>query len=234
MLNTEGRNWITNLRIKWISFYLIGTVSIALATALVLSFICVYPLHYSPWLFAIIFPVLLGILLYIKPIWRTTDQDITRFLNNRYPELEESADLLLQNEAELSLLQQLQRSKIENIIPKLAQPKEPLKKLYAGLLILLAGLLISFAITQIPLRDNDSLKDREKANQILPIKENIPAEISDFSAIVIPPPYTGKAERNQKQFTITAETGAQIDWKIETNIGIKKLSLIFNNTELFH
>jgi len=232
MLNTEDRNWITNLRIKWISFYLIGMVSIALATALVLSFICVYPLHYSPWLFAIIFPVVLGILLYIKPIWRTTDQDITRFLNNRYPELEESADLLLQNEAELSLLQQLQRSKIENIIPKLAQPKEPLKKLYAGLLTLLAGLLISFAITQIPLRHNDSLKDREKANQILPIKENIPAEISDFSAIVIPPPYTGKGERNQKQFTVTAETGARIDWKIETNIGIKKLSLIFNNTEI--
>lgn len=232
MLKTEGQNWIRNLRIKWVSFSLFGIVSIALALALVLSFICIYLLHYSTWLFVIIFPVILAILLYRKPIWKTTDQDISRFINNRYPELEESADLLLQNQADLSLLQQLQRSKIENIIPKLPQPTEPLKKLYSGLLLLVAGLLISFGITQIPVLQNKASKDREKTNQVLLIKENIPAEISAFSATIIPPAYTGKRERKQKQFTIAAETGAMINWKIETNIGIKKLSLIFNNNEV--
>jgi hypothetical protein len=232
MLKAEGKNWIRNLRIRWVSFYLFAMVSVALAITLVLSVIGVYLLQYSPWLSAIVFPVVLGILLYIKPIWKTTDQDISRFVNNRYPELEESADLVLNNRAELTLLQQLQRSKIENIIPKLPQPKEPLKKLYSGVLILLAGLLISFGITQIPLPKNESLRDREKANQILPIKENIPVEISDFSATIIPPVYTGRRERKQKQFTIAAETGARINWKIETNIGIKKLSLIFNNSEI--
>ncbi|WP_412467973.1 hypothetical protein [Pedobacter sp. KLB.chiD] len=232
MLKTEGKNWITNLRIKWISFYLIGMASIALAIALVLSFIGIYLLHYSPWLFAMVFPVVLGILLCVKPIWKINDNDISRFINNRYPELEESAHLLLQNQADLSLLQQLQRNKIENIITKLAQPKEPVKKLYSGLVILSAGLLISFGITQIPLRKNVFLEDREKANQTQPVKENIPVEISGFSATIIPPAYTQKAERKQKQFTIAAETGARINWKIETNKGIKKLKLIFNNSEI--
>ncbi|WP_406826009.1 DUF4175 family protein [Pedobacter sp. KACC 23697] len=232
MLKAEGKNWIRNLRIRWVSFYLFAIVSVALATALVLSVMGVYLLHYSPWFFAIVFPVILGISFYIKPIWKTTDQDISRFVNNRYPELEESADLVLENHANLTLLQQLQRSKIENIIPKLPEPKEPLRKLYSGLLILFAGLLISFGITQIPFPKSESLRDREKANQILTIKENIPAEISDFNATIIPPAYTGKGERKQKQFTIAAETGARINWKIETNIGIKKLSLIFNNREI--
>jgi hypothetical protein len=232
MLRAEGQNWIRNLRKKWVSFYLIGTVAIALSIALVLSAIGVYLLHFSPWFFAIVFPVILGIFLFIKPIWKTTDQDVSRFVNNQYPELEESADLLLQNQDELTMLQQLQRNKIENIIPNLSQPKEPVKKLYLGLIILLVGLLISIGISQISLHKSEPLNFHEKASQIPVIKENIPAEISDFSATIIPPAYTQKAERKQKQFTIAAETGAKIKWEIETNIGIKKLQLIFNDNEI--
>lgn len=232
MLKAEGQNWISNLRKKWISFYLISTVAIALAIALLLSVIGVYLLHFSPWLLAVIFPVILGIFLLIKPIWKTTDQDVSRFVNNQYPELEESADLLLQNQAELSMLQQLQRSKIENIIPNLSQPKEPVKKLYLALVLLLAALLISFGITKIPQAKKDGLSIQESKTSVPKIKENIPAEISDFSATIIPPAYTGKGERKQKQFTIAAETGARINWKIETNIGIKKLKIIFNDSEI--
>jgi len=232
MLKAEGQNWISNLRKKWISFYLISTVAIALAIALVLSVIGVYLLHFSPWLLAIIFPVILGIFLFIKPIWKTTDQDVSRFVNNQYPELEESADLLLQNQAELSMLQQLQRSKIENIIPNLSQPKEPVKKLYLGLVMLLAALFVSFGITKIPQAKKDGLSLQETKTSVPKIKENIPAEISDFSATIIPPAYTRKGERKQKQFTIAAETGARINWKIETNIDIKKLKIIFNDSEI--
>ncbi len=232
MLKAEGQNWISNLRKKWISFYLISSFAIALAIALVISVIGVYLLHFSPWLFAIVFPAALAVLLFRKPIWKTTNHDVSRFVNNQYPELEESADLLLQQETELSILQQLQRNKIENILPGLPQPKEPAKKLYLGLGILLAALFISLAISKIPLLKKEPLNFHEKLNQIPAIKENIPAEISDFSATIIPPAYTGKGERKQKQFTITAETGAQINWKIETNIGIKKLKLIFNDNEI--
>lgn len=232
MLKAEGQNWISKLRKKWISFYLIGTVAIALAIALVLSAIGIYLLHFSPWLFALVFPVILAILLFSKPIWKTTVHDVSRFVNNQYPELEESADLLLQNEPELSMLQQLQRNKIEHILTSLPQPKEPAKKLYFGLVTLLVGLLISIGISQISFFKSEPLNFREKASQIPAVRENIPAEISDFSATIIPPAYTQKAERKQKQFTIAAETGAKINWKVETNIGIKKLKIIFNDNEI--
>ncbi|WP_293304582.1 DUF4175 family protein, partial [Pedobacter sp. UBA5917] len=232
MLKTEGQNWIRNLRIRWIGFYLVGNIATALAITLLLSTTGFYLLHFPIWIFAVIFPLVLAILLFSKPVWKTTDLDVSRFVNNHYPELEESADLLLQNEAELSMLQQLQRNKIENIILSLPQSKEPVKKLYFGLTILLVSLLISFGISKIPQINKIDLSSPEAKNSVPLIKENIPAEISDFSAIIVPPAYTGKAERKQKQFTINAETGAIINWKIETNIAIKKLKLIFNDNEI--
>ncbi|WP_316827827.1 DUF4175 family protein [Pedobacter miscanthi] len=232
MLKTEGQNWIRSLRMRWISFYLIGAIATALGIALFLSAVGIYLLHFPFWIFTVIFPAALAILLFSKPVWKTTDFDVSRFVNNRYPELEESADLLLQNQAELSALQQLQRNKIENIIPNLVQPKEPAKKLNAGLSILFVALIISFGISKIPQIKKPDLNSPEAKTSVPLIKENIPAEISDFSATIIPPAYTGKAERKQKQFTINAETGATINWKIETNIAIKKLKLIFNDNEV--
>ncbi|WP_343524295.1 DUF4175 family protein [Pedobacter sp.] len=232
MLKTEGQHWIRSLRIRWISFYLAGITATALAVALLLSVTGFYLLHLPAWIIAIIFLLVLAILLFCKPVWKTTDLDVSRFVNNHYPEVEESADLLLQNETELSMLQQLQRNKIENIIPNLVQPKEPFKRLSIGLAILLAALIISFGITKIPQLNQTASASRTAKSPIHSIKENIPAEISTFSATIIPPAYTRKGERKQKQFTITAETGATVNWKITTNIGIKKLTLIFNDHEI--
>ena len=231
MLKTEGQNWIHSLRMKWITLHVIRVFAISLAIALVLAAIAVAFLHFQVLIFAIIFPVVLHIGLFMHPIWKTRDRDFSRYLNNKYPELEESADLLLQNPADLSLLQQLQLARIENRIPEISQPKEPVKKLYIGLAILLAGLLMSFAITKIPQIKTAYQSNASNQASIPAIKENIPAEISDFSATVIPPAYTGKPERRQKQFSIKAETGAKINWEIETNIAIKNLKIIFNDKE---
>ncbi|WP_316761086.1 DUF4175 family protein [Pedobacter aquatilis] len=232
MLKAEGQNWIHNLRIKWITLYLIRTIAISLAITIVIAALGIYIFQLSAWLFAVVFPVILVISLFINPIWKTTDSDISRYINNQYPELEESADLLLKNPTELSMLQQLQRSKIETLLPSLPQPKEPVKKLYFGLAILAAGVLLSFGITKVPAlkKEASAVTQQQRVNPV--IKENILPEISDFSATIIPPAYTGKSTREQKQFSIKAETGAKINWKIETNVAIKKLKIIFNDKEI--
>jgi len=231
MLKTEGRNWINSLRMKWITLYFIRILAIGLAIALVLTAISIYVLHLSALVFAIIFPVVLLIALFTNPIWKTTDKDFSRYVNNKYPELEESADLLLENPAELSMLQKLQLAKIENRISTISPPKEPFNRLYIGLAILFAALLMSFAITKIPEIKEVYQSNPSNRTSAPLIKENIPAEISDFSATIIPPAYTEKPERKQKQFSIKAETGAKINWKIETNIAIKKLKIIFNDKQ---
>ncbi|KQR70111.1 hypothetical protein [Pedobacter sp. Leaf176] len=231
MLKTEGQNWIHSLRMKWITLHLVLAFVISLAIALVLSAVAVTLLHLPLLISAVIFAVVLVTALFAYPIWKTKDRDFCRYANNKYPELEESADLFLQNPAELSMLQQLQLSRIEHRIAQIGGPKEPLKRLYVGFAILLAGILMSFAITKIPQVQKVYQSNASKHEALPVIKENIPAEISDFSATIIPPAYTGQPERRQKQFSIKAETGAKINWTIETNIAIKKLKIIFNDKE---
>ncbi|WP_316829972.1 DUF4175 family protein [Pedobacter aquatilis] len=231
MLKTEGRNWIHKLRAKWITLSLIRLLAISLAISLILTAVFVYIFHLSLWWFTLIFIAIIVVSLFFNPIWKTTDKDFTRFVNNHYPELEESADLLLQNPEELSMLQRLQLAKIESIIPQIPVPKEPQKKLYSGFMILLAGILAALAITKIPQLKKAYQSDTVEKIAAPAIKEKIPAEISDFSATIIPPAYTGKPERHQKQFSIKVETGAKINWKFETNISLKTLKIIFNDKE---
>lgn len=229
---TEGRDWIDHFRIKWITTDLIRTIAVSLSIALILSAVLIYPLHLSPWLFVALFPFICAIGLFLKPIWKITAVDVSRYMNNNYPELEESAELLLKNPAELSQLQQLQSAKIERLLPSLTLSKTPTNKLYASLLILLSALLMSFAIAKIPSIGENNAFVQEKKHGI-PVKEEIPAEIKDFSVTIYPPPYTKKAVRKQEQFTITAETGAKVAWQIETTLPIKKMRLIFNDREIF-
>lgn len=230
MLKAKGRNWIHSLRTKWITLYLLRIFAFSLAIASVLAALAIFVLHLSPWIFAVIFLLVFGIALLIKPIWKTKDEDFSRYVNNRFPELEESADLLLKNPEELSMLQQLQRDKIENIILSIPQPKEPVKKLYLAIAFLLIGLLMSFGITKIPVSSESQVVQKEQ-KPTSTIKENVPIEISGISATIIPPAYTGKPERKQKQLLINAETGAEIIWRIETNLSVKSLKIIFNDKE---
>jgi hypothetical protein len=231
MAKTEGQNWINHLRIKWISFYLAGTIAISLSIAMVSTVIPFKLFKLSPWFFVPTFLVVLAILLLIKPIWKITIFDISRYLNNSYPELEESTDLLLKDPEELSMLQALQRDKVENILATIAPPRAPIKKLYTGLAILLTGLAISFAVIKMP-QFKDTLPAALKNEGSTPIiKENIPVEIADFRLTIIPPAYTGNAARKQKQFSIKVETGAKIIWKVETNVAIKTLRISYNDKE---
>ncbi|WP_316736654.1 DUF4175 family protein [Pedobacter aquatilis] len=231
MQKTEGFNWIRNLRTKWITVRLIKIIAISLAITLVVGAIGINIFHFQIWLMSILFLLILIIALIFKPVWKTSFTEVSRFANNKYPEVEESADLLLQNPEELSLLQKLQLNKIEAILPSLVQPKELFSKIYTSAGILLISVIVSYGITKIPAAKNSLTQSSETDNAIPTIKENILPEISDFTLTITPPSYTKKSIRKQKNFTIKAEDGANANWQIETNIAVKQLNLIFNDKE---
>ncbi|WP_421943010.1 hypothetical protein [Pedobacter sp.] len=231
MQKAEGFNWISKLRRKWITLGLLKVAIISLAIACLLSAIAVNILHFQIWIAVLLFVVTLLLVLILNPVWKTSYSDISRFVNNNYFEVEESADLLLKKTEELSMLQQLQKSKIEAVLPSLVQPKEPLTKLYKAIGLLAIALIISFGITKIPSARTTNVNLQETENSSPLVKENILPEISDFEVSITPPIYTGKRTRSQKVFTIKAEDGAKINWKIETNIAVKQLKLIFNDKE---
>jgi hypothetical protein len=232
MLKTEGKIWINNIRQKWVAFQLLQVIAITIAISLVIGISLAYFFNFSVWFSLAIFLVLISIYLFIKPVWKTSDQDISRYVNNLFPELEESAELFLKPDEELTLLQKLQADKISKLIPSLQSPKEPAKRLFKGLGFLLAALLLSLLIYQLPAIKSKISQQNISAPASHSIKENIPVEISSFNATIIPPGYTGNSERNQKQFSLRVESGAKVNWQIETNVEIKKLKIIFNDKEI--
>ncbi|RZL42432.1 MAG: hypothetical protein EOO93_28900, partial [Pedobacter sp.] len=222
MQKTEGLNWIHNLRTKWIIFRLLSIIAISLAITLVLSAIAVNILHLTIWTVPLVFLTVTTIILLINPVWKTSYNDVTRFVNNKYPEVEESADLLLLDDKELPMLQQFQRDKIEAVIPSLQNPKEIKGKIYSAALILIIALISSYGISKIPEIKHNQNQTTKEQSLIPAIKENILPEISDFNLTISPPTYTQKAARKQKTFSIKLEDGAKVNWQIETNIPVEK------------
>jgi hypothetical protein len=76
------------------------------------------------------------LLLFIQKPWRLNLQSLAAFLNQQYPELEESAELTIKSPAELTLLQRLQLTKVEHALSGIpALPKEFTRRLKTGCLV---------------------------------------------------------------------------------------------------
>jgi hypothetical protein len=231
-MKAEGKNWIDNLRTKWIIAHLISAIVISFSITLVLSVMLVHLLNDSSWWSIPIFFTILIIIFWARPSWKITLKEVSRYVNDQYPQLEESAALLLQDRNELTGLQQLQQDKIQNILLTLPQPKKPIKRIYASLAVLVGAIVLSFLLSKIPLLIKFGLQEQQTAHRGPKTAENIPVTVADFEVSVVPPAYTGKSGRKQEQFSILAESGATVRWNIETNVPVKKFRLLFNDQEV--
>lgn len=230
MLKLQGQAWMEGLRTKWVTYYLLRYLLLSIAVAGVLTVAANRMLLWSNWTFVPIGIVVFALCCLLHPFWKISIADVSRFVNKKYPELEESAGLFLRPENELSLLENIQRSRIAGKIDELQSPKEPLKHLWTGVIFLVVGLVISMGIYIMPsyssvVMDTESAEIRNP----VPVKENVPAQISAYAVQITPPSYTNRSRRSQKQFSIKAELGASVTWTLETNVPTKEMKVVFND-----
>lgn len=226
---TEGKQRISGLQRKWIFFSFLQVFLYSLGIAISITALLNRLLLWPEWTVLPAFIVLLITWILISPFWKISALDISRYLDSRLPQLEESTVLLLQPEGSLNVLQRLQVQKINSLLPQISLPDEPLKKkLKSGFLLLLISVAAFWLIGNMPLPSaaTDGTKALVKSNS--KIKESLPAQLSAVSVSIIPPAYTGKAARKQDQFSMKAEAGASIKWTISTNNEVKNLRFIFN------
>jgi hypothetical protein len=232
----QGIDIIKSLKQKWIGYQLLTDALLAFAVALTccngwflvnkITFMFLPELWWLVPLFILSF-VLIA---FIRRPWRVTSVSITAFLNQTYPQLEESAELLIKSTTELTLLQKLQLARIDgpiNQIPSL--PKEFLKRLKITSTCLLAAIIITFLMRFVtvegnPTGDNILMPPPTATEKILP-------QIESVVLTITPPAYTGKQKRTQDKFSFIAAAGSVITWQISTNISVKKLSLLFNDKD---
>ena len=232
MLKAEDKNWIAEFKVKLILLYVLQILCVSLSVALLFIPLGNY-FKVNPVLgFTFFFCCALFIGFVRTRIFTINNSIAAKYLDEHFSQLEESATLLLKPNSDLTLLEKLQVNKILKLFPIANGYDKLLKKLWICLITLLFTAVLVFILnnsTQFNSKINTNTKSKEV--QSVP-KENIPAEIKSVVITIAPPSYTKQSIRTMGQLNIKAETGATITWSIRTNVAVKKLNMLFNNTAI--
>ena len=146
MENTESKHWILNFKKRYTFFKVVQSLLFALAIAVLIS---AFLNQFFSFSFLVTF-ALSGFCAFIL-IYTINNKSFTlaafaSYLNQRFPELEESTQLILVPNQSLPFLQQLQAKKVAETLIALPQPNDGAKKLKSSFLILILSILICFII----------------------------------------------------------------------------------------
>jgi len=231
MNHSEGMKHIKSIKIRWISSGLLSAAFLAISFSLLVLSVwnSISPVSY--WF---ILPISLLIslgLIQIFKLSKISEADVSRLLDQTYPQLEESFSLVLKNSEKLNMLEKLQIEKIKNEMQRIQAPALIYKRLKISAIFLVISILVSIFISTLDFStlNNNSLGIEKEAKPSMPDK--ILPEISSIRLKIIPPAYTTKNTRVQQQFSATVEDGALLEWVIETSRPASKIKFIFNDKE---
>ena len=232
MGNMKGNHYINKIRTLWISSRLLSALFIAASIAILNFFIWSEFAQVSIWWIPGIFiPVASGLVLR-SGILNLNLNEVTRLLNQNYPELEESSDLFLKSENTLNTLEKLQIRKIEPVLSTLKVPLSIHRRLKISVLIFFASTIISLLLSRFDLLNKIDIAQIAGTRSNLPeLKETQLPGIESLSLKISPPAYTKLSSRTQKQFSAKFEEGSVLSWEVETKLPVKHLEFIFNDKQ---
>jgi hypothetical protein len=230
MNHSEGIKHIKSIKIRWICSGLFSAVFLAISISLLGLSVwnSISPVSY--W-FILPISLLISIgLIQIFKLSKISEDDVSRLLDQTYPQLEESFSLVLKNSEKLNALEKLQIEKIKNEMQRIQAPALIYKRLKISALFLVISILVSIVISSLDVATlNNSIVIENQAKPSIPDK--ILPEISSIKLKIIPPVYITRNTRVQQQFSATVEDGALLEWLIETSKPASKIKFIFNDKE---
>jgi hypothetical protein len=161
------------------------------------------------------------------------DHRVVAFINRQYPTLQQSTDLLVKDNSELTSLQRLQKEKViaefTAIYPEIRFPNHVLK---AGLFFLFS-LISTILLTSFAEKKSGGLPYEIPSG--LPVEETravkLPAIVKEINIHVLPPAYTGKPAFTPVDPNLTVPEGSTIQWKVSFTDSVKNVQLIFSGGE---
>jgi len=112
----RGIDKISLLQRRYISYQVLADAFFSAGLALLIACFAYSAFSLSWWWSALYFVVFFGCMTVIRKWWQADIKTITSFLNLKYPDLEESSELVFKQSLELNLLERLQLSKIEAVL----------------------------------------------------------------------------------------------------------------------
>ncbi len=230
MPETKGKNIILQLRKKWIYQRMLLVLMTATVITLFISTL-LHKLLQIPVYWGI--PLLVFIFIFLSAVrqwWKLSESDITRFLNQSEPALQESSELVLLPYDQLNLLQKLQLQKVETQLG-LLHKSTPLKKnLISASFILLLVVLVCVVIFRFPISQSRSHPNPYTTASVPnTIHQKLLPQLESQHIVITPPSYTGKPARTQEKFDVQVEEGGMVSWDIKTNTAVNQLALVFND-----
>jgi hypothetical protein len=136
---------------------------------------------------------------------------LIRHLNNRYPQLQASADLLLADESGLSLIQKIQLARVQSqlqlIYPEIKLPHQ----LRIASLTLLGSVAISallMAFQSASKKETNELVNQVQATAADPQA----AKLNSLQVTITPPAYTGLASRKAEDANLNVQQNSKVVW----------------------
>lgn len=224
----KGRHIVKQLRSKWVRATLLAHVLLSAGLAFLLAVIL-----FKLWGLSLLWGILIGALLILilllwQRIWLVKEENLTRWLDQTYPQLEESSGLLLREPASLNLLERLQYGRTNNALLTIKTPLPLLKKLgspaAAATLMLVAGILL-YQFGGI----KNSNSEQHTVSTLAAKEEKLLPQVANIRVSITPPVYTKKPARQQQAFNLLAEEGAMVDWQLQTNTPARTVAFIFND-----
>lgn len=152
---------------------------------------------------------------------------IAAYLNRTYPQLQNSADLLLRSDHTLNALQLLQKRKtnqqLEEIFPSVKLPNQIAKaSLFLALCAIISFGLVSFQKKQ---QLNSQSSTSTKISEIK--SSPLPTTVREVQAKISPPAYTKIANKEINTLDLQLPEGSSVQWRIKFNAEVFHPALVF-------
>lgn len=161
---------------------------------------------------------------------RLNNNFFTSYLNRHFPQMNESADLLLTDENDLSSLQQIQKMKIldlfDSIFPEVKLPHHVLRSF---------GVLVTCAVISVGLSSLDFSHTPKKvsrfSSEIRPDESRSAVFVRSLSVNVSPPSYTGLASIEATDFNLVCPEGSRVNWLAKFSEQPNDVKILFSGRD---
>jgi hypothetical protein len=165
-------------------------------------------------------------------LFQLTDRKFIQYLNAHYPQLEESADLLLTASTSLSGLQSLQLQKVlqrfDEVYPEIKLPNRLIQSVGACVVCMAAYLVLTSFVSP---REKSSANNATNLATTLVNQPKGSAAISFLSISVSPPDYTRLKSFGSPSSNLKVPEGSSVTWSVEFSDSIKNASLLLSGKD---
>ncbi len=159
--------------------------------------------------------------------YQPSKRQIASFLDYKFPELENSTDLLLTNESELNELQRLQRRRIAEVLRRVSTGLKIHHRIPLAIVICAATmLLVALDLSPGPATRSiiNNLTTDENVTRPVP-------GIKTASVSIVPPAYTGLKPYSVTTLPLTVPEGSKIEWQIAFSDSVRRAHIVIGNTD---